>query len=145
MRIYYSENAVAVPTDANLKRALESVSEDFLREVVETISIPRHYSTEHHNNQLTARWIAEQLQYNGFQPFFQGIYKNVVALSPGNSQGPFILIGAHYDSVPGTPGADDNASAVAALLACVKAISHFEKNPHVCVAAFNREEDGMMG
>lgn len=29
---------------------------------------------------------------------------------------PHYLIGAHYDSVPGTPGADDNASAVAVML-----------------------------
>lgn len=29
---------------------------------------------------------------------------------------PRLIIGAHYDSVPGTPGADDNASGVAALL-----------------------------
>ena len=31
-----------------------------------------------------------------------------------------VLIGAHYDSVQGSPGADDNASAVAALLALAK-------------------------
>ena len=28
----------------------------------------------------------------------------------------FYLVGAHYDTVPSTPGADDNASAVAVLL-----------------------------
>ena len=34
--------------------------------------------------------------------------------------GEIVLIGAHYDSVVGSPGADDNASAVAALLALAK-------------------------
>jgi hypothetical protein len=29
---------------------------------------------------------------------------------------PCLIVGAHYDTAPGTPGADDNASAVAALL-----------------------------
>src|SRR5258708_39263159 len=29
---------------------------------------------------------------------------------------PLVIVGAHYDSTPDTPGADDNASAVAALL-----------------------------
>src|SRR5215470_6267181 len=29
---------------------------------------------------------------------------------------PLIIIGAHFDSVPGTPGADDNASGVSVLL-----------------------------
>lgn len=28
----------------------------------------------------------------------------------------YYLVGAHYDTVPGTPGADDNASAVAVML-----------------------------
>src|SRR5688572_30030738 len=31
--------------------------------------------------------------------------------------GEIVLIGAHYDTVPSTPGADDNASGVAVLLA----------------------------
>ncbi|UCH93446.1 MAG: M28 family peptidase [Candidatus Aminicenantes bacterium] len=145
MRIYYSENAEAKPTDAEITRALESVSRDFLRRVVETISIPRHYSNEYQNNQFTARWIAEQLQSYGYHSFFQGRYKNVVSVLPGSNGGPMFLIGAHYDSVPGTPGADDNASAVAALLACAKAICHYEEEAHVCFVAFNREEDGMMG
>jgi len=56
-----------------------------------------------------------------------------------------VLIGAHYDSVAGSPGADDNASAVAALLACAKTIGYYEKEAHVCFVAFNREEDGLMG
>src|SRR5207302_535622 len=29
---------------------------------------------------------------------------------------PLVIIGAHYDSIPDSPGADDNGSAVAALL-----------------------------
>ncbi len=34
----------------------------------------------------------------------------------GDGRGPLRVIGAHYDAVAGTPGADDNASAVAVLL-----------------------------
>lgn len=33
-----------------------------------------------------------------------------------NKHKPPILIGAHYDTVPGSPGADDNATGVAVLL-----------------------------
>lgn len=40
---------------------------------------------------------------------------NLVAELPGRSP-KTLVIGAHYDTVPETPGADDNASAVAALL-----------------------------
>jgi Zn-dependent M28 family amino/carboxypeptidase len=145
MKICYPGNTVAKPADAELKRALESVCEDFLREVVKTISIPRHYTSESQNNQFTAQWIARQLKSYGYHSFFQGTYKNVVSVLPGGNGGPLVLFGAHYDSVPGSPGADDNASAIAALLACAKAIGYYEKEAHVCFVAFNREEDGLMG
>ncbi len=145
MQVCYSENTVAKPTDTELKSALESISEDFLHEVVKTISIPRHYTDEYQNNQFTAQWISRQFRSYGYHSFFQGTYKNVVSVLPGGNGGPLVLLGAHYDSVAGTPGADDNASAIAALLACAKTISYFEKEAHVCFVAFNREEDGLMG
>ena len=37
---------------------------------------------------------------------------NLIAEKTGTEDG-VVVIGAHYDTVPGTPGADDNASAVA--------------------------------
>lgn len=38
-----------------------------------------------------------------------------------------IIVGAHYDTIPGTPGADDNASAVAMLLEIARVL-----RPHAC-------------
>src|SRR5262245_50225534 len=35
---------------------------------------------------------------------------------PANESLPLLIVGAHYDTPPGLPGADDNASGVAALL-----------------------------
>ncbi len=145
MRICHSEKAAAKTTDPAIAKALETISEKFLRDVVKTISIPRHYFAEYQNNQFVAGWIAGQMQSYGYKPFFQGEYKNVVSFSSDNIQEPYILIGAHYDSVPGSPGADDNASAVAALLGCAKAVSGYKNSSRVCFAAFNREEDDLIG
>ena len=64
---------------------------------------------------------------------------NVVVGDPRRAR---ILIGAHYDAVSGTPGADDNASAVAVLLAAARAIGSQEV---VCFVAFNGEECGFVG
>jgi Zn-dependent M28 family amino/carboxypeptidase len=47
---------------------------------------------------------------------------NVEAALPGHS-GEVVVIGAHYDSVIGSPGADDNGSGVAALLALARAFA----------------------
>jgi acetylornithine deacetylase/succinyl-diaminopimelate desuccinylase-like protein len=72
---------------------------------------------------------------------------NIEALPPGfvGFDRPHIIIGAHYDSAPGTPGADDNASAVAILLEvarllagkpCAKSLRFVaytnEEPPHFC-------------
>ena len=43
--------------------------------------------------------------------------KNFIATVPAAAaDAPVLVIGAHYDTAPGTPGADDNASGVAVLL-----------------------------
>ena len=43
--------------------------------------------------------------------------ENLEVTRPGKAKpDEIILIGAHYDTVPGSPGANDNASGVAALL-----------------------------
>lgn len=54
--------------------------------------------------------------------------------------GEIVVVGAHYDSVPGTPGADDNASAVAALLALGRAFSEKRFPRTLRLVAFVNEE-----
>jgi len=50
--------------------------------------------------------------------------ENVILDLPGASP-EIVVVGAHYDSAPGTPGANDNASGVAVGLALVKrAVAH---------------------
>ncbi len=56
------------------------------------------------------------------------------------ADGKIILIGAHYDTVFGSPGADDNASGIAALLELSRLFA--EISPHIAVrfVAFTNEE-----
>lgn len=51
-----------------------------------------------------------------------------------------ILIGAHYDGVPGTPGADDNATGVAVLLELAATIAENPLQYPVQIVAFDMEE-----
>jgi hypothetical protein len=51
-----------------------------------------------------------------------------------------IVIGAHYDSMPTTPGADDNASGVAALLALAEIFAGKEQGRTIRFVAFTNEE-----
>jgi hypothetical protein len=121
---------------------MASVSEAELRKSVEKLSVPRHYITEADENEAAALWIAAQLQGWGYDVHFQGHWRNVLAL-PKKFSGPLTLVGAHYDSVGGCPGADDNASAVAAMLGCARACAG--ATAPLAFVAFNPEEDGFLG
>jgi Peptidase family M28 len=130
--------------EPEINSLLESIAEPELRRWVERLAIPRHYLCEPDENEGVALWIAAQLQSWGYSVQFQGEWRNVMAL-PQKISGPLVLVGAHYDSVGGCPGADDNASAVAAMLACAKACSSWIPAPSVCFVSFNREEDNLLG
>ena len=68
-------------------------------------------------------------------------YKNIVAEKRGiTSPLRVLIIGAHYDTVPGSPGADDNASAVALLLEVARNIQAVPLGSTVRLIAFSLEE-----
>jgi Zn-dependent M28 family amino/carboxypeptidase len=52
----------------------------------------------------------------------------------------YYVVGAHYDTVPGTPGADDNASAVAVMLELARRVSSKRLKAPVLFVAFTLEE-----
>ncbi|VAX28957.1 hypothetical protein MNBD_NITROSPINAE05-180, partial [hydrothermal vent metagenome] len=76
-------------------------------------------------------------------PFEGKQSKNILGLKEGvdSSQGVFVL-GAHYDTVAGSPGADDNASAVAALLEIARCLENSQLNASLLFAGFTLEEYG---
>jgi Zn-dependent M28 family amino/carboxypeptidase len=126
-----------------VEQAIASVSRKDLESWVRQLSVPRHFTMEPGANERTAFWIAEQLGQWGYSVQMQGRWRNVVAM-PKRAAGRRVLVGAHYDSVAGCPGADDNASAVAAMLGCAKACAEHGYSVAAFVA-FNCEEDGLLG
>lgn len=111
----------------------------WLRHLVETLAEPRHATFEAYQNRQTATFLAQTLDSYGYRVQFQGPHRNVLAL-PADTSRPLRLVCAHYDSVPSSPGADDNASALAVLLGTARS-----QPSDTAFIAFNREEDGMVG
>src|SRR3954449_13184915 len=64
---------------------------------------------------------------------------NLVITRPG-PRDELLLIGAHYDTVRGSPGADDNASGVAALLELSRAFAALAPERSLRFVAFVNEE-----
>jgi len=65
---------------------------------------------------------------------------NLEAVRPGAPDQPALLIGAHYDSVQGSPGANDNGSGVAALLELSRLFADVTPERTVRFVAFVNEE-----
>ncbi|MFK5921456.1 MAG: M28 family peptidase [Verrucomicrobiota bacterium] len=124
--------------------ALEEISPVSLRETVEALAYPRHYQANREANERARDWIFEELRCFGYEVECEGRYDNVIARRPSASSQPAILIGAHYDTVPTTPGADDNNSAIAVCLEAAKVLAIHSEAPLI-VAVFNCEEDGLLG
>ncbi len=122
---------------------------DYLREIVEVLAGDIGSRTFQDIDRLkkTADYITGQFESFGYevsrQPFqYRGnIYYNVIAEKMGNTDPEKILIiGAHYDTVRTTPGADDNASGIAGLLSLARSLAGLNVRKTVRFAAFALEE-----
>ena len=94
-----------------------------LRKHVEALEGERHWESSPRGLAGAITWVTSELRRLGWEThqepfsFRGGRHQNVVAFPPWQDPGePRILIGAHIDTVRGTPGADDNASGVAGVL-----------------------------
>jgi Zn-dependent M28 family amino/carboxypeptidase len=113
------------------------LDDNYLQETVEKLSFPRVFGTR--GNAAAEKLIAAEFDRLSGAPYLVGDTRNVCS---GDLKQARILIGAHYDSVPGTPGADDNASALAVMLAVARLLGPLGD---VAYVAFNGEECGMVG
>jgi hypothetical protein len=144
MKVCHSENRRAKPTDASIAKILSAVSSERLAAYVDMLAFPRHYVAERRANVRARALLIKLLRKFGYSPLLQGVYDNIVVTSSGPEDGPYLLLGAHYDSVPGTPGADDNGSAVAVCLECAQLVKE-SRIGSIMIVFYNREEDGLLG
>jgi hypothetical protein len=95
----------------------------------------------------TREYIVEQLKAAGFSPVRQefdgGV--NIFAESRPHSEAGTILLGAHYDTVSGSPGTDDNATGVAVVLEVARLLGELATPRTLQVVFFDLEERGLLG
>ncbi len=113
-----------------------------LREHVEALAAaPRVPGTPGHAK--ARAYIESQLRSFGHEtrvdPFPGGFNVHTKAA------GPRFIVGAHYDTVPGSPGADDNASGVAAMLEVARGAIDMAFPVLVEFVAYDQEENGLTG
>jgi hypothetical protein len=102
----------------------------------------------HQSLERTARHVAASFEASGHRIAFQDFVvrgitvRNVEGLIPGREpEAGIVVIGAHYDSVRGSPGANDNASGVAALLELGRMLRERSFRRGLRLVAFVNEEE----
>ncbi|MEZ4468137.1 MAG: M20/M25/M40 family metallo-hydrolase [bacterium] len=95
----------------------------------------------------SADYIVAELTRAGYTPrrlayqAYQYPVENLEAVLPGGTRAAeVVIVGAHYDSVPTTPGADDNASGVAVMLELARRLNGRPLARSVRFVAFTNEE-----
>jgi Iap family predicted aminopeptidase len=131
--------------------ALPQLAADWLHDLAsgtmtQLASAPRSTTTERD----TARgYLHDQLAQMGWDPQLQAyptgtnLYVTIPSTTGSTQQ---IVVGAHFDTVAGSPGANDNATGVATALAVARYLRDTPcRGPQVVVAFFDQEELGLFG
>jgi len=105
-------------------------------------------------------YLTNEFEQMGFETYVQSVIysgvntSNVIARMPGTTKpDEFVLIGAHYDTVPDVsassvaPGAEDNGSGSATVLEIAKSFkeSGLENDRSIFFILFTAEEEGLFG
>ena len=103
-----------------------------------------HFFVQQYIRQQMEQWGEVQVyEFQARGRTHQNLILNLPSITSGKKSP--ILIGAHYDAVPGTPGADDNATGVAALLELARAFVAQPARHPIQLVAFDLEEYGLVG
>jgi hypothetical protein len=116
--------------------------------IIDTLRINDRYSIE--NRQLCVKYLSSILEKFCSKVTVQLYSKTgnniwgIVPATSGSSE--TIVIGAHYDGVRGCPGANDNATGVAAVYSTGKYISSLKvRRYNTIIVFFDEEERGLVG
>lgn len=109
----------------------------FLEETLEKLGIP---ASQHSYRSPNVNGFVDLI----FAPYKgKNVYGLLAATSASNK---YVIIGAHYDSEPGTPGAIDNASGVSVVSALAYKLSTIQnRSVNFVFVFFDQEEDDEVG
>jgi Zn-dependent M28 family amino/carboxypeptidase len=122
---------------------------DMLGEHVETLAgrIGERNVWRYAALQRAAAYITEDFRSSGYMPAVQEYevqsvrVQNIEAVLAGSTEPTqAVVIGAHYDTVPGCPGANDNGTGIAAVLELARRFAGRRRRRTIRFAAFVNEE-----
>lgn len=130
---------------------LQQVNESMVFHYLDTLMSfgPRYTGSE--NCSAAAHWIHDEFTAMGLHTRYDEwsyagfTSQNVVATLNGSEDGGMIILSAHYDCTPGSLGADDDGSGIAAMMAAARLMSQHSFDHTVRFIAFSGEKVGTYG
>ncbi|MFJ7829444.1 M28 family peptidase [Peribacillus sp. NPDC097284] len=97
--------------------------------------------------QLKTKPITTTLEVGKVERIEKTSYNVIASLKPkpNKDNGQIITVGAHHDSVPGGPGANDDASGVSAVLELARILAKTPIDTEIRFMTFGAEERGLVG
>ena len=127
----------------------KTVSIDCIRDHIVVLEGVRHPETAPEALEMAADYITDSLRVLGYDvadhcfPDNGRLFRNIIASRRG-SHLPHerVIILAHYDTVAGSPGADDNASGIAVMLEIARVLApfNFERTIHFIAVCLEENE-----
>ena len=153
-----SEGIPETPQKVTYDEALHSIARAELEEMLYHLADYQIYkgrATGQPGNAAAGEWIKKKLESYGLPTMYdefstsRGKTKNVYAWIEG-SEAPdeVIVIGAHYDHISDSPGADDNASGTVLVLELAQAFAMLPKEDvrrTIVFQLYSGEEMGLLG
>ncbi|WP_096594921.1 M28 family peptidase [Calothrix sp. NIES-2098] len=131
----------------NLKERLQNYLTEIARERDPYMATAGHFFVQEYIRQQFAQWGSVEIHtFEVGSKICQNLILNLPAQAKQQKRNlPPILIAAHYDGVPGTVAADDNATGVAVLLELARKFAAQPARYPLRLVAFDMEEYGLLG
>jgi Zn-dependent M28 family amino/carboxypeptidase len=136
---YFEEKPLS---DPSLQHRLRDHLQHITRDRDPYFATAGHFYVQHYIQTQWAEW--GKTDSHTFRHRGQ-THRNLILNLPSTSSRPPILIGAHYDTVPGSPGADDNGTGIAVLLELARLLATDPPRHPIRLVAFDLEELGWVG
>lgn len=137
-----------------VEELVAGVSEERIKQDIETLVGPRDHLSDAGRNNLKAlqKALRKEIRKRGLVYSVQSFKsknmmgKNVLGKIKGHDQeSEVIILGAHMDTVEGSPGADDNTSGVVGMMEAMRILSEYQFDKTIVFAGWDLEEKGNLG
>ncbi len=147
IRLYASDHAVI-----DIAEMVAQVDENQLLDYLQQIEGERHFSAVPEHLEAVRQLVRDAFVEFGLDTedhdfvHSQTEMRNVIGRQAGmRDEAVTFVIDGHFDGVPGSPGADDNGSAIAGVLEALRILSQYTFEHSIRYIGFDAEELGLIG